>query len=163
MDDSPLWDEGVPVESPELNTYLVMQMTRSPRSRDPGLDDDAVRWRAHAKHSLKKSSPLLDEQAGVFWATHDHKPIHVLTPFNLYPLMTGRLPTQITQRLIAHLTNRSDSGVLSSTHGRLNDPKFNPDQMWRARLVNINHLFVEGWRRQAVRACPRAGDKTLAW
>ncbi|MBI3739635.1 MAG: glycogen debranching protein, partial [Chloroflexi bacterium] len=26
LDDSPLWDEGMPVESPDLNTYLVLQL-----------------------------------------------------------------------------------------------------------------------------------------
>ena len=29
LDDSPLWDEGMPVESPDLNTYLFFSKKRS--------------------------------------------------------------------------------------------------------------------------------------
>ncbi|MEW5717644.1 MAG: trehalase family glycosidase, partial [Chloroflexota bacterium] len=89
LDDSPLWDEGVPVESPELNTYLVMQMDALAQiAKILGLGDDAARWRAHAQSLTEKIiAHFWDERAGVFWATRNHQPIRVLTPFNLYPLM----------------------------------------------------------------------------
>jgi len=55
LDDSPLWDEGVPVESPELNTYLVMQMDALAKIAEIlGLADDAARWRAHAQSLAEK-------------------------------------------------------------------------------------------------------------
>ena len=34
LDDSPLWDEGMPVQSPDLNTYLVLQMESLGRMAD---------------------------------------------------------------------------------------------------------------------------------
>jgi putative isomerase len=167
LDDSPLWDEGVPVESPELNTYLVMQLDALAKiAAILGLDDDAARWRAHAQSlSEKIITHFWDEQAGVFWATRDHKPVRVLTPFNLYPLMTGRLPSNITQRLIDHLTNRSEFWCdYPLPTVALNDPKFNPDQMWRGPTwVNINHLFVENLAQTGQSALARElCDKTLA-
>jgi len=91
----------VPVESPELNTYLVMQMDSLAKIAEIlGLVDDASRWRMQAAALAQKIvTHFWDEQAGLFWATHNHKPIRVLTPFNLYPLMTGRLPRDKTDRL----------------------------------------------------------------
>jgi len=63
--------------------------------------------------------------------------------------MTGRLSRDKTDRLIAHLTNRDEfwcDHPLPTV--ALNDPKFNPNQMWRGPTwVNINHLFIEGLAR----------------
>lgn len=151
LDDSPLWDEGVPVESPELNTYLVMQMDALAQIADIlGLADDAAQWRAQAGALAQKIIVhFWDADAGVFWATRDHKPIRVLTPFNLYPLLTGRMPRAITDRLVAHLTNPAEfwTPYPIPTVAR-NDPKCDPNQMWRGPTwVNINYLFVEGLAR----------------
>ena len=37
-----------------------------------------------------------DPKAGLFWAKRDGSPILVRTPFSLFPLMTGRLPAEMT-------------------------------------------------------------------
>ena len=151
LDDSPLWDEGVPVESPELNTYLVMQMDALAEIADIlGLTGDATRWSAQAAELAQKLiAHFWDEGAGVFWATHDHKPIRVLTPFSLYPLLTGRMPRAITDRLVAHLTSPAEfwTPYPIPTVAR-NDPKCDPNKMWRGPTwVNINYLFIEGLAR----------------
>ncbi|CAG0942364.1 partial Glucosidase YgjK, partial [Anaerolineae bacterium] len=151
LDDSPLWDEGMPVESPELNTYLVMQMDALAQIADIlGLADDATQWRARAEELTQKIiTHFWDEDAGVFWATHNHQPIRVLTPFNLYPLLTGRMPRAICDRLVAHLTNPNEfwTAYPIPTVAR-NDPKCDPNKMWRGPTwVNINYLFVEGLMR----------------
>jgi glycogen debranching enzyme len=146
LDDSPLWDEGVPVESPELNTYLVMQIDALAQIAEMlGLGDDAAQWRAHADDLAQKIiAHFWDEQAGVFWATRHHKPIRVLTPFNLYPLLTGRMPRAISDRLVAHLTNPEEfwTAYPIPTVAR-NDPKCDPNTMGGTDLVNINYLFIE--------------------
>src|SRR5581483_5877158 len=92
LDDSPLWDLGMPVEAPDLNTYLVMQLDALARiAAILGLTSDAVEWTRQADaHARRLVEHFWDERAGVFWAQHDHQPIPVLTPFNLYPLLTGR-------------------------------------------------------------------------
>lgn len=167
LDDSPLWDEGMPVESPELNTYLVMQMDALARIAEIlHLPDDAVMWRARADELAQKIiAHFWDADAGVFWATRDHQPIRVLTPFNLYPLLTGRMPRAINDRLVAHLTNPAEfwTRYPIPTVAR-NDPKCNPNQMWRGPTwVNINYLFIEGLARASYPDRARElRDKTLA-
>jgi glycogen debranching enzyme len=151
LDDSPLWDEGVPVESPELNTYLVMQLDALAQIADIlKLADDAAMWRSRADELAQKIiAHFWDEQAGIFWATRNHKPIRVLTPFNLYPLLTGRMPAKIVERLIEHLKNPEEFWtaypIPTVAH---NDPKCDPTKMWRGPTwVNINYLFVEALER----------------
>ncbi len=151
LDDSPLFDDGMPVESPELNTYLVMQMDALAKiAQTLGLNEDAARWRAHAATLAEKIvAHFWDEPAGVFWATREHQPIRVLTPFNLYPLLTGRLPRAKVERLVAHLQSRAEfwTRYPLPTVAR-NDPKHDPNQMWRGPTwVNINYLFIEGLAR----------------
>jgi putative isomerase len=151
LDDSPLWDEGLPVESPDLNTYLVIQMEALARIADLiGEKADAQKWRLRADDLARRMiAHFWDEEAGVFWATKDERPIHVLTPFNLYPLWTGRLPRHITKRLIAHLMDPAEFWTTYPipTVARC-DPKYNPVQMWRGPTwVNINYLFIEALQR----------------
>lgn len=147
-DDSPLWDEGMPVESPGLNTYLVMQMDALAEIAEIlGLANDADKWRNNAQALTEKIiAHFWDEQAGLFWATHDHRPIRVLTPFNLAPLLTGRMPRPIVERLVAHLKDPKEFwSEYPIPTVALNDPKFSPTQMWRGPTwVNINYLFIDG-------------------
>ncbi len=151
LDDNPLWDGGTPVESPDLNTYLVLQMDGLGKIADIlGLAEDAAQWRAHADALMQKMiTHFWDEQAGVFWAMRNHQPIRVLTPFNLYPLITGRLDRAKTERLVAHLFSPDKfwTRYPIPTVAR-NDPAHNPNQMWRGPTwVNINYLFIEGLAR----------------
>jgi len=166
LDDSPLWDEGMPVESPELNTYLVKGMDSLARVADIlGMADDAARWRLRAQTLTDKIiAHFWDEKAGVFWATRDHKPIRVLTPFNLYPLLTERLPRPIADRVVGHLISEDEfwTKYPLPTVAR-NDAKYSPNQMWRGPTwVNINYLFIEGLMRCGYHdLARRMRDKTL--
>ncbi len=148
LDDSPLWDAGMPVESPELNTYLVMQMDSLARIADVlGLRQDAQEWRTKADAHFKRIvAHFWDAKAGVFWATHNDQPIHVLTPFNLYPLLTGRLDAAQCKAVLHHLFNPEEFWVKHPIPTvAKNDPQYAPDQMWRGPTwVNINYLFIEG-------------------
>jgi len=151
LDDSPLWDEGMPVESPDLNTYLCVQMdSLSEIARLIGEEDEAVMWRKQADElSRKIVAHFYDPRAGLFWAMKDHQPVKVLTPFNLYPLWTGRLKPEITERLIAHLMNPAEfwTPYPIPTVAR-NDSKYDPNQMWRGPIwANINYIFIEALLR----------------
>ncbi len=147
LDDSPLWDQGMPVESPDLNTYLYLHMN-SLSSIAEALEktDDAKMWSARAA----KMVPLMIEhfwepKTGLFWAQKDHKSIKVVTPFNLYPLWTGQLSPDIRSRLIEHIRDPEMfwGSLMLPTVAR-SDPAYQPATMWRGPVwTNINYFFIE--------------------
>ncbi len=151
LDDNPLWDYGMPVESPDLNTYLCVQMgSLALMAEALGMHPEASMWRKRAAAIVQRMiKDLWDEQAGVFWALHEEQPIKVLTPFNLYPLWTGQLPDTIRDRLLDHLTNpEAFWGDYALPSVAYNDPNFDPDTMWRGPVwVNINYFFIEALRQ----------------
>ncbi len=166
LDDNPLWDEGMPVESPDLNTYLCVQMgSLAMMAEALGMDAEAAMWRRRSSAIVKRMiEDFWDPHAGVFQALRDERPVGVLTPFNLYPLWTGQLPHEIRDRLIAHLTNPKEFwGDYAIPSVARSDPRYDPQTMWRGPVwVNVNYFFIEALRQ--VRADDLARelrDKTL--
>jgi putative isomerase len=151
LDDSPLWDHGMPVESPDINTYLVMQMQAlSEIAKQIGRVDEAQVWQTKSEELLKRMiEHLWDEEAGVFQSLHNEKPIPVLTPLNLLPLWTGQLPEEIKNKLLAHLTNSETFwGKFGLPTVAFNDPAYNPEKMWRGPVwANINYFFIDALQR----------------
>jgi glycogen debranching enzyme len=155
LDDSPLWDDGLPVESPDLNTYLFLQLEALAKiARVLDLKDDAERWAIKAEEmNARLVHGMWDEASGYFWANRivnqEHVRVNVRTPFNLFPLLTGRLPKSINDRLIAHLTNEQEFWPRYPVPTvALDDPKFDPLTMWRGPTwVNVNYLLIEGLQR----------------
>lgn len=151
LDDSPLWDDGMPVESPDLNTYLCLQQEALANIAGAiGESQAADHWRRLADEiALRMLARMWDEDAGMFWAFHNGQKVKVRTLFNLYPLLTGRMPEAVARRLVANLLDEDQFWTpypLPSV--ALNDPKFDPDQMWRGpSWININYLFIEGLER----------------
>ena len=156
LDDSPLWDEGMPVESPDLNTYLALQQESLAHiAWIIGEKKDVSLWRQRAHETTQRMMDRMwDEEAGLFWALRRapdgaEYPVRVLTPFSLYPLWTGYLPRTMSERLIGHLTNPDLfwTRYPIPTVAR-SDPRYNPNQMWRGPTwVNINYMFCEGLER----------------
>lgn len=156
LDDSPLWDAGMPVESPDLNTYLCLQQEALAYiAWIIGENDDISTWLARASRMARRMiDRMWDEEAGLFWALRRDRadqecPVRVLTPFSLYPLWTGRLPKSMSERLIQHLTDPGNFWtrypIATVSKG---DPTYNPNQMWRGPTwVNINYMFCEGLER----------------
>ena len=166
LDDSPLWDYGLPVESPDLNTYLCVQMgSLAMMAEALGMEAEGAMWRRRASAIVRRMIQVFwDEEAGLFRALHDGEPVPVVTPFNLYPLWTGQLPEQIRDRVIAHL---ADPGQFWGTYAipsvARGDPHFDPQRMWRGPVwVNINYIFVEALRQVGEFELARElGEKTL--
>jgi glycogen debranching enzyme len=147
LDDNPLWDYGMPVESPDINTYLCVQMgSLAVIAEEIGIDVEGSMWRKRAEAIVRRMiEDFWDEQAGVFQALHEDQMIPVLTPFNLFPLWSGQLPDNICDRLIDHLTNPDEFwGEYIIPSVARNDPHYDPDRMWRGPVwVNINYFFIE--------------------
>jgi putative isomerase len=153
LDDSPLWDEGVPVESPDLNTYLYLQQeVLSKMARVIGDEAEAEKWAQRAEaQAARMVRWMWDEDAGLFWANRPNhgSRVNVRTPFSLFPLLTGRLPARVTRRLVDHLVDEQEfwSRYPLPTVA-LNDPKYDPLTMWRGPTwVNVNYLMIEGLQR----------------
>ncbi|MEX2161208.1 MAG: trehalase family glycosidase [Anaerolineales bacterium] len=151
LDDSPLWDDGIPVESPDLNTYLFLQQEALARiAKVIGMDEDAQLWERRAQSMVQRMIRLRwDAQAGIFWATRNGARVNVRTPFNLFPLLTGRLPPEITDRLVSNLTDpRQFWTKYPVPTVAADESKYDPGQMWRGPTwININYLLIEGLRR----------------
>lgn len=151
LDDSPLWDDGMPVESPDLNTYLYLQQEGLAKiARVIGADDDAEMWQQRAQAMAQRMIQLAwDAENGLFWATRNGSRVNVRTPFNLFPLITGQMPPHIAARLVAHLTDeRQFWSRYPVPTVAMDDPKYNPNQMWRGPTwVNVNYLLIEGLQR----------------
>lgn len=147
LDDSPLWDYGMPVESPDLNTYLCVQMgSLAVIAETLGLKAEGGMWRRRAAAIVQRMiEDFWDAESGYFWSLYNHERIPVRTPFNLYPLWTGQLPQEIRNRLLEHLRNPEEFGgdYVLPTVAR-NDPHYNPEVMWRGPVwANINYFFIE--------------------
>lgn len=147
LDDNPLWDYGTPVESPELNTYLCVQMgSLALMAEFLGLDSEAAMWRRRSSAIVQRMiTDFWDEEAGIFRALHNEQPIPVITPFNLYPLWSGQLPQEIQDRIINHLRNPEEFwGEYAVPSVARNDPHFDPSTMWRGPIwANINYFLIE--------------------
>lgn len=147
LDDSPLWDQGMPVESPDLNTYLCIQMNTLATIADIlHLDGEAAMWRRRAASMVNRMlKHFWDPESGLFWAQKDHQPIKVVTPFSLYPLWTGHLPEDVQNRLIENLKDpKMFWGKFMLPTVARNDPNYDPQTMWRGPVwANINYFFIE--------------------
>jgi len=130
-----------------------------------GMEEQAAEWDRQAGALVQRMiDHLWDEEAGVFWALRDHRRVRVLTPFNLYPLITGRLNRSMSDRLVTHLLSPDEfwANFPIPTVAR-NDPKYDPERMWRGPAwMNINYLFIEGLERSGYPDVARSlRDKTL--
>ena len=166
LDNSPLWDHGMPIESPDINTYLNIKMTSLAKIAEIlGMDDAAAFWRQRATSHLQcMLKDLWDEKAGLFKSLHNEQSIPALTPFNLYPLWIGQLSGEKIQRLVEHIKNPNEfwGKYMIPTVAR-NDPAYNLEAMWRGPVwANINYFFVEALQKVGeIELARELRDKTL--
>ena len=151
LDDSPLWDEGMPVEAPDLNTYLYLQQESLAKiAAVIGKEEDVEMWRRRAETMVQRLRELAwDTDSGFFWARRNGSRVNVRTPFNLFPLITGQMPSEITDRLVKHLTDERQFWTRYPVATvAMDDPTYTPGKMWRGPTwVNVNYLLIEGLQR----------------
>lgn len=166
LDDSPLWDGEMPVESPDINTYLYLQMENLAWMAEIlEKSEEALVWKSRSKALLERMiSVLWDENKGMFLAKHDSQPVDVVTPFNLLPLWTGKLSEEKIERIINNLVSPD---LFWKKHAiptvAFNDEKFDANKMWRGPIwANINYFMIEALLRNNKRELARElRDKTL--
>jgi len=151
LDDSPLWDDGMPVEAPDLNTYLYLQQESLAKIASViGREEDAEMWRGRAEAMARRLVELAwDADSGFFWARRNASRVNVRTPFNLFPLITGRMPPEIADRLVMHLTDQRQFWTRYPVPSvAMDDPTYTQGKMWRGPTwVNVNYLLIEGLQR----------------
>ena len=96
-----------PVTAPDLDTYLCLQQEALANiAQVLGEKEQAAQWRERAgRMAARLVDRLWDPDAGYFWALRQGRRIDVRTPFNLVPLITGRMPPEILSRLVEHVTD----------------------------------------------------------
>jgi len=150
-DDSPLWDGGMPVTSPELNTYLYTQMENLSRIAGVlGMPEEARRWQEKADRLLERMQKLLwDRKTRLFLPRRDGAFIPIRTPFSLMPLLTGRLDPKIARPLINHLFDPATFWTRYPVPTvAYNEAAYSSMEMWRGPTwININFLLIEGLER----------------
>ncbi len=148
LDDSPLWDGGMPVCSPDLNTYLVLQMQYLNRiAVEIGEVSAAEEWSRRARILSERMDLLLwDEDSGMYLARRNGEAIRLKTPFSLFPLLTGLISEERKVRLVEHLDDDSSFAANFPVPSvAMDEPVFDAEQMWRGpSWVNVNYLLVEG-------------------
>lgn len=170
LDDSPLWDFGMPVSSPDLATYLCLEAEALARmARLLGEEEEAAQWEAEADALVERmQARLYDPSSGLFWAiritAEGGERVPVITPLSLLPMWTGRLPPEVVERLVAHLRDPHTfwTRYPVPTVAR-SDPRYQPDRMWRGPTwVNVNYMLIEALIRCGYRCLARElCDRTL--
>lgn len=155
-DNSPMWDGGGPLESPDLTAYLAMQWSDLAEIADIlGLRTAAAGHREAAGDLTARLVRMRwDSGRGLFRATVHGADVPVETPFNLMPIVTGRLPRAVAERTVQTLL---DPARFWTRHPvptvAANDPAFTRDGMWRGPVwMNVNRLLVEGLERSGFQA-----------
>ena len=150
LDDSPLWDGGMPVASPDLISYLILQTQCLRRiAKEIGEEGDIPVWLEKERYIKERMDSLLwNKEDGLFFALRNNEQIRLKTPFSLFPLLTGLLDKDKKLRLVKHLFDEktfwTEFPVPSVSPS---EPVFNEEQMWRGpSWVNVNYLLVEGLR-----------------
>jgi len=151
MDDPVGVGKDTVVISPDLNTYLYMQMEcLSKIASELGEESEATLWQKRANEMLElMKKQLWDGQAGLFWAHQQGRSICVPTPFSLFPLLTGKLEPEISQKLVYHLSDPNGfwTNYPLPTVGLKDNGQAHPP-LWRGpSWVSINYLLMEGLDR----------------
>ena len=127
---------------------LVVQDLELARFAERFGDADAAAHRSRAERTLGLLLDLWDDERGLFRSRAAGVEVASDTVVGLMPLLTGRLPERIVDRLVAALADPSRYGSPWSVPTvALVDPDFSPERMWRGPVwVNTNALVIEGLR-----------------
>ncbi|MCY9593355.1 hypothetical protein PC41400_05265 [Paenibacillus chitinolyticus] len=160
-DNSTAFLTDIPVESPDLSAFLVIQMeVLAAAAQRLGLDEESERWSARANELLQKLiGHFWDEKEGRFTAmrsgSHERSAGDSLLSF--VPIVLGsRLPGPIREKVIADLKqpDRFLTGNGLATEST-SSPYYAADGYWRGPIwAPSTMLIVEGLRG--------AGDEEFA-
>lgn len=146
LDDSPIFDGPLPTTAPDLGAYLVLQDLELARFAEEFGDTDPAPHRERAERTLAKLLELWDADAGVFHARAAGTAVETDAIVGLMPLLTGRLPQDVVDALVAALDDPARYGTpWGLPTVATGDRDFSPERMWRGPVwVNTNALVAAG-------------------
>jgi hypothetical protein len=148
-DNSTVFLKGVPVEAPDLSSFLVLQMdTLATMAEKLGKKDEATEWH-------KRSDTLLKQMLARFWKddhfvairTQDDSVVESESLLLYMPIILGnKLPAEVQRKLVEGLTR---PGRFRTPHGfateALYSPIYTPDGYWRGPIwAPPSMLIAEG-------------------
>ncbi len=147
LDDSPVFDGELPVASPDLAAYLIVQDDElASRAQAVGDASAAEHHSARADRTLSLLEAMWDDEAGFFRARGGGEQLDAYAVVSLLPLLTGRLPDRMVSRILAALDDPQQFATpFAVPTVAVRDADFSPERMWRGPVwININALLVEG-------------------
>jgi putative isomerase len=148
-DNSTVMMPGVPVETADLDSFLILQMdTLAEIAHKLSKDADARKWQLRSDELLKKMlTRLWKEDHFVGIRAYDGVEVDSQSLFLYLPIVLGkRLPADVQHKLVAGLTKQAQ---FLTTHGfaseALTSKYYEPDGYWRGPIwAPTTMLFVEG-------------------
>lgn len=151
VDDSPLWDLGWPVATPDLPAYLALQADHLARIAEVvGRAAEADVWRIQAEATTSRLvARSWRPRRGAFSTRRGRREVRSDTVIGLLPLITGRLSGEVARRVVASLTDPDRFWPAHPVPSvALSDPDFDRSVMWRGPTwLFMDFLFVDGLRR----------------
>jgi hypothetical protein len=148
-DNSTIMLSGAPVESPDLDSFLVLQMDElSSLAHTLGKEQDAVAWKSRSDQLLKKMlAKFWRSDHFVAFRAEDGAEIDSGSLQLYLPILLGnRLPAQVRTKLIAGLMR---PGRFRTAHGFSTEPLpssyYDPDGYWRGPIwAPTSMILAEG-------------------
>ena len=148
-DNSTVMLSGIPVETPDLDSFLILQMDAlSIMARKLGKEQDAQQWQSRSDALMKKMlATLWKEDHFVAIRADNGKQIDSDSLLLYMPLILGnKLPTGVQQKLVEGLTRQ---GRFRTSHGfsseALTSKYYTPDGYWLGPIwAPTTMLLAEG-------------------
>lgn len=150
LDDSPIFDEGGAVVSPDLIAYLINQQELLADMETDANPGGVSQMEATAVQLRTQLQSLWDDGAGTYLPQHlDLVPIRHRTIVSLLAVFAGGLEGVYLDALIRDIEDpQRFAAAWPLPTVSLDDPEFDGQEMWRGSTwVNTNYLVADGLER----------------
>jgi glycogen debranching enzyme len=144
-DNATVFDEGGPIESPDLSAYLAVQMeVLADVAARLGRPAEARQWRQQSNQFLER---MLQQfwRDGKFVAIHvtDGRTIRSQSLLLYMPLILGsRLPVSVQNKLVANLRKRASESSFGLASEPESSPFYKSDGYWRGPIWAPSTMII---------------------
>jgi putative isomerase len=145
------WDNGTvfnrrpPIESPDLVTFLILQMeTLAQVAARLGRDDEAGTWNERWRDLLDKflqHSVRRDRLVALGSGSHEEVPNESLLPY-MALLLGNKLPEKVLHKLVESLQEAGFLTEWGAATERTTSPDYLPDGYWRGPIWAPSTLLI---------------------